>query len=77
MKYICVYCFKVDNEIKDFGHVPAEFQDYEEAYKVAVKSLEKTAKYGGYEVDKDNPLICTKDLGGSIMSIEYTIDEIY
>lgn len=76
MRFIAVYCFKEDENIKDFGVIPTSFGDYEEAYQMAVKSVEKTAELGGYIIDDNNPLICTKTVGGSVFKIEYAIDQL-
>ena len=76
MKFIAVYCFKEDENIKDFGVIPTSFGDYEEAYQMAIKSVEKSAELGGYTIDKNNPLICTKKLGLSELKIEYAIDQL-
>lgn len=76
MSYICVYCFRVDNDIKDFGVLPTSFTNHDAALNTAIESLKATATLGGYEVDEED-LKAFKDVAGVHYSIEYAIDTIY
>lgn len=76
MRYICVYCFRVDNDIKDFGVLPTSFVSHDAALNTAVESLKATASLGGYEVNEEE-LKAFKDVGDTHYSIEYAVDTIY
>lgn len=76
MKFISVYCYRIDEVIKDFGVIPTTFGDYESAYKAALESVKSSAELGGYIIDDNNPLICYKNVGGSVFKIEYAIDQL-
>lgn len=76
MKYICVYCFRVDNDIKDFGVLPTLFDNHDAAVNTAIESLKSTAQIGDYEVNEED-LKAFKNVAGVHYSIEYAIDTIY